>query len=329
MAAGTGEPGSPTPKQARGRRWRRCGRNLFVPSDLGPISADQRIVEAVSAAPGCAATGWAALHWMGAGWFDGTNDVGDLLPIPLATGDRRGVDRRAGAVVSEDWLFDEDVVVVDGLPVTVPERSVSWEVRRARWLPRAVRTIDMAAFDDLIDLETMGEYVAKLPSRPGVKLLRAALALADENVWSPMESEMRLLWQLDGHHAKPLCNAPIFDRRGNHLLTPDLFDPATGVGGEYNGGVHDGDEPRRRDLDREEIARSVGIELVPMMAGDRRQPDRFLRRLRAAYRRAADRSGTGDRWTLDQPDWWVDTSTVGARRSLSPAEREMWLRRRR
>jgi hypothetical protein len=229
--------------------------------------------------------------------------------------------------LSEDWLFADDIIRIDGLAITAPERSVSWEVRRARSIFDAVRIIDMAAYADLIDLESFGEYVARLPARPGIKLLRQALELANENVWSPMETDMRVSWIVDGRHPEPACNRPIFNLRGTHLLTPDLFDPVAGVAGEYDGATHAEDAPRSRDLDREELSRRFGIELVTMMAVDRREPSHFLRRLRGAYERAGAR-GTEDRsWTIEQPDWWVDTSTVAARRALSPADREIWLRR--
>lgn len=52
----------------------------------------------------------------------------------------------------------------------------------------------------------------------------------------------------------------------------------------------------------------------------------FRQRLRAAYRRAAERRRPR-RWTLDQPPWWVDTSTVARRRALTADQRAVWLRR--
>jgi hypothetical protein len=140
----------PTPGQARGWRWRRVSKGLYVPADVDPTTTAQRIVEAV-AGTGGAVTGWAAVHWMGATWFDGVASGGPL-PVPIALGDRRQVRPRPGVSVSEDWLFHDDVFVVDELPVTVPERSVTFQVRRTRSLARAVQIIDMAAFADLVDI---------------------------------------------------------------------------------------------------------------------------------------------------------------------------------
>lgn len=317
----------PTPGQARGRGWRRVGKGLHVPADVDPTTTEQRIVEAV-AGTGGAVTGWAALHWMYATWFDGVAGDGPL-PVPIALGDQRQVRPRPGARMSEDWLFEADVIVMDGLAVTVPERSVTFEVRRSRSLPRAVRIIDMAAFDDLIDLAGLAAYAERLVSRGGVRLLKQALPLANENAWSPPEVDMRLEWEGTGRAEQLLCNCPVFDLSGRHLFTPDLFDPIHGVAGEYNGAVHDGLDPRRRDLDREELYRRHGVEAVTMMSTDNRDVSRFIGRLHAAYGRARDRQGSTRTWTLDPPSWWVDTSTVEHRRALTPDQRARWLRRQR
>jgi hypothetical protein len=107
-----------------------------------------------------------------------------------------------------------------------------------------------------------------------------------------------------------------------------LYVPASVDAGEYDGVVHLGDGPRRRDLDRDAQYRDLGIELVTMMSGDGRDLTSFLARLHGAYRRAAQRRGTPHSWTVDQPGWWVDTSTVARRRALDADARAVWLRRR-
>ncbi|WP_435770087.1 hypothetical protein [Nocardioides sp. SYSU DS0651] len=321
--------GRPSPQQVRGKGWRRVAKGLYVPSGTDGTRTEQRIVEAVAGGPsGSAATGWAALAWRHAPWFDGTSADGSPLPVPLSLGDNRTVAPRQGVLLCEDWLFADDVECVDGLPVTSAQRSVSYEIRRARSLVDAVVALEMAAYADLVDLASFGDYVARLGSRPGVRRLRAALPLARENSWSPQETVMRLTWQRERRHGPLLCNPPLFGPDGSHLATPDLLDPEHAVAGEYNGAVHDGDEPRRRDLDREEELRSLGIEPVAMMAGDRRDPRGFLRRLDGAYARAAARRSTVRRWTLRPPSWWVDTATVAARRALDDEARAIWLRRR-
>lgn len=320
-----GETG-PTPGQARGKRWRRAGKGLYLPADVDPTTTSQRIVEAV-AGTGGAATGWAGLYWLYATWFNGlAGDGRTPLPVPVALHDSRRVRPRPGVQLSEDWLFEGDVILVAGVPITVPARSVTFEARRTRSLPRAVRIIDMAAFDDLVDIASLEAYVERLVARDGVPRLRQALGMARENTWSPLEVDMRMEWEGTGLAETLLCNPPLFDLSGRHLLTPDLFDPVRGVAGEYNGAVHDGVGPRRRDLDREELYRRHRIEVVSMMSTDNADISRFVGRLHAAYGRAA--AQPGDRsWTLAQPDWWVDTSTVARRRALPPEQRARLLRR--
>ncbi|WP_082573345.1 MULTISPECIES: hypothetical protein [unclassified Nocardioides] len=316
----------PTAGQARGPYWRTAGPRHHVPADV-PVTTEQRIVEAVGALPpGSAATGWAALHWLEARWFDGLSADGSPLPVPVALGDQRCARNRPGVTLSEDWLFADDVIVIDGLPITIPERSVTYAARTARDDIAAVRDIDMAAYDDLVDLDGLRSYTARLAGRSGKRRLLRALALADENSWSPMETVMRQAWR--GHRdASLLCNTPIFDLDGKHQFTPDVFDPATGVAGEYNGADHRIGGQHSRDLMREELTRRLGIEVVAMMAG-RGEIARFQYRLDGALARAAQRRGPRP-WTVVQPEKWVDTSTVAKRRALTADQAERWLRHRR
>ncbi|GAA3667935.1 hypothetical protein GCM10022237_29790 [Nocardioides ginsengisoli] len=322
----TGRTG-PTPGQARGGRWRGVAPGWYVPGEVDGAVLDQRIVEALAGVPSYAAvTGWASLARRDARWFKGlAADGRTVVDVPVAL-QTRGVRRRAGVELTEDWLFDDDIEVVDGLPVTRPERAVAFEVCRTRSLAPAVRMVDLACAADLTDLATLDTYTQRLIARPGVPRLRTALAWADENVWSPQESTMRVVWRQRIPRAL-LANRPLFDHDGRHLVTPDLIDPLAGVVGEYDGAVHLGDGLRRRDLDRDALYRDLGLELVTMMSAGTGDVHHFERRLAAAYRRAARRPAESPRWTLRQPAWWVDTSTVARRRALTLDQRATWLRR--
>ncbi|MCR1784302.1 hypothetical protein KVF89_17305 [Nocardioides carbamazepini] len=326
----TGRTG-PTPGQARGPRWRRVAPGWCVPAGCDGGMLDQRVVEALAGLPAdAAATGWAALGWRGARWFRGlAADGRTRLDVPIALASR-GARPRAGVVLTEDWLFEADVEVVDGLPVTRVERAVAFEACRASSVPGAVRVIDMACADDLTDLHRLTRYVAGLIARPGVRTLRAALEIADENAWSPPEVEMRLAWLRRVPSAVLRTNCPLFDPwapAGRHLVTPDLVDLAAGVVGEYDGAPHLARGVRRKDLERDALYRELDLEIVVMMSEDRRDLSAFFARLDAAYRRAAERPDRPRCWTVEQPDWWTDTSTVARRRALDEHQRRIWLRR--
>lgn len=320
-----GRWGGPSPGQVRGRGWRRTSNGRYVPSRTDSDATAQRIVEAAAGVPdGALVTGWAALHWQGVRYLDGRDASGSRLPVPLAVGDRRFVVSRVGVEVGFDWLFEDDACELDGLPVTSPARSVVRAIRGARTLVAAVQVVDMATVDDVVDLHEMWQYAGRLRGRPGIVRVREALTAADENTWSPMETVARLHWTSCGL-PRPLSNRPIFDADGRHLATPDLVDEEHGVVGEYDGRVHDGEGRRRRDYEVEERYRDLGLELVRLNSGRSGDLGALRQRLRAAYARASSRRRRPG-WTLEPPAWWVDTSTVAARRRLDVHERARWLR---
>lgn len=310
----------PTRGQARGPRWRAASTNRFVPIEVDPTLVDQRIVEAIAGAPDRAAvTGWAGLRWRGAEYFDGYDSRMQPRPVPVAVGDRKPLRSRAGVELRFGWLLENDVVAVDGLPVTRPERSVFDDVCRAGSLEQAVQIVSMACRSDMVSLDELLSYRCLLGSRQFTARFTDAIALSDENLWSPLEATMLLLWVGRGFR-RPLCNRPIFDLAGNHVVTPDLFDPIAGVAGEYDGVVHSRLRVQRRDVDRDACYRDLDLEVVTMVSDDLRDTSSFERRLASAYRRVAERPRRRD-WTIDLPDGWIDTSTVSARRALTEADR--------
>lgn len=310
----TGRSG-PTPNQARGPRWRWVARGLYVPASVDPTLDVQRIVEAAAALPEYGGvTGWAALHWMGARWYDGLGRDGRPKPVPLAIGGGAMRPDRL-RLPSKERLAPRDLSSHDGLPVTRAVRSLCYELRYAASWREAVVRADMAAQADLVSLAEARAYVEEVLSGwTGVPQARFALDHADENAWSPKESEMRLLWTADAGFPCPLTNRPVFDLDGRHLATPDLIDPVNGVAGEYDGPVHLDGERRHRDLQREDRLRSAGLETVTMVAADNRDRTAFLQRLHATYQRAARLPASERRYTLQLPPGWAPTHTVELRR---------------
>ncbi len=279
---------------------------------------------------GAAVTGWAALHWQRARWFSGFgNDGVSSLDVPVVT--KRFIRAQAGVEVSQEFLGPGDTEWVDRIVITRSVRSVAFVARRSRTLVEAVTAIDMAAYSDLVSLAELELYVDGLGPITGVGRLRDALALADENAWSPTEVTMRLVW-LGEDHARPLTNVPIFDEAGRHVATVDLLDPEAGVAGEYEGGVHLVGSRRAHDVAREGVLLRHGLQVVTMVASDLIEPSEFCRRLRDAYRRAGEHriAAPGRRsWTIEPPAWWQPTLTVDQRRTLSAADRERLLAHRR
>lgn len=323
----TGKRG-PTKRQASGPEWRRTSRGLHVPAYVDGSQPRQRIAEAASVLPVYGGvTGWASLHWAGGTWFDGLGLGGTTQrPVTLAVAGN-DIRPQAGIQISAERLRPQDLTELEGLRTTILVRAVCFEMRYAPNERLAVLPLDMAAFDDLLSIDEQRAYQAEHNGWIGIPQGRLASDLADENSWSPRETLMRLVWMFDAGLPRPLCNRAVFDFDGNHIGTPDLFDPAAGVVGEYDGALHLEGAHRSRDLTREEDFRSHGLEYVTMLAGDSRDPRPFVKRLMSAYSRALHTSQARRTWTLEQPTWWVDTSTVERRRALTQDQRERWLRR--
>ena len=288
------------------------------------MTIGQRIVEAVATHRAGVVTGWASLAWHGARWF------GDDLqrPVPLALQANEGTSDQAELVsVTQEFLHPDEVVRVDGLRSTTHIRSVAFEMRHAATPLRAAQVFAMAAYDDLVTADEISTYCATyLPRCAGVGRVRAALSRLTENAWSPTEVSMGWHWLDARPDVRLLHNCPIFDLSGRHVSTVDVIDPEAGVAGEYYGATHIVDKQRVEDVLREDVLRSTGLEVVVMLAPDLVDPADFTSRLDRAYERA---DGRVRGWTIEQPDWWVDTSTVAARRALTGARRERLLRYRR
>ncbi len=292
------------------------------------MSVEQRILEAAVVVPtNGAVTGWAGLHWCGAKrWFEGlAADGATPLPVSLAVGGEN-IRAQAGIDVCAERLDPRDVIVVDEVRVTVAVRSACFEMRSAANPRKAAVVLSMAAYSDAVSLDEMAEYAARHSGWNGIPRCRAAIPLAEENCWSPMEVEMVLAWRLDAELPRPLCNRPVFDRRGNHIGTPDLLDVEAGVVGQYNGSLHLHGAQQARDVDAEERYRAFGLECFTMLAAHRGDPTRLAERMHAARARARWAAESLRPWTVEYPPWWTPTHTVELRRQLDSVQQRRLLR---
>jgi len=315
----------PTRAAARGARWRRSGRGLYIPSDA-PTSVEQRIVDAAARLPSYGGvTGWAGLRWMGGVWFDGQADGGrSQRRVDLVTADST-IRSTRGIAVSEERLDPTELTAYAGLVVTHPARSLFFEMRHARGRAAALVAADMAAYSDLVSPTEPRAIASANPGWVGIGQMRDGVDDMEEKAWSPAEGSMRVIW-CDAGLPKPMCNRPVFALDGRHVGTPDLFDPAVGLVGEYDSALHLEGAQRARDVRREGLFRALGLEYVTMLSADLARPDGFVLRLRQAYARAA-RMPVADRaWTVELPPWWVPTFTVEQRRALDDRQRERFLK---
>lgn len=237
---------------------------------------------------------------------------------------------RPGLVVSQEVVAPRNLVRHDGVRLTEPLWSVAYEMRKAASDEAAVVAFDMAAFNDLVSISELGDYLeTDLVARQGVERVRRVLPLLDENASSPMEPVMQMTWQREVECPDLLMNHPVFDRRGRFVGTPDGIDVRAGVYGMYDGALHLAGDVRHVDVGKEAAYRALGLEGVTMMAGDLADRAPFVWRLREAYARASRRPASDRGWSVQTPAWWLDTTTVSARRALSSYDRERLLAHRR
>ncbi|WP_248583514.1 hypothetical protein [Nocardioides sp. InS609-2] len=294
--------GDLTWRRAGGPKFRQTSPGRCVPVAVTDDVVEQRVVEQGTRRFQGAVTGWAALRWQGAAYFDGTAHDGSRLPIPLISHSELRPDDRI--VVTREQLALAERIQVAGLWCASPERAVFDEVRRRGFLRAGVEAIDMAAAAGLTTVAAVSHHIYMAGPKTGIELARRAVALAVDSSGSPPETSMRLVWELDAELPRPLCNVPLFGRGGTLLGFPDLFDPEAGIVGEYDGAAHLAAANRRKDVAREERFRDHGLEYFTLVAGDLGDRAGVVRRMLRARDRALFLPESNRAWTLETPAWW-------------------------
>jgi hypothetical protein len=299
----------PTRMQARGPNWRRTSSGMYVPSSVDGAVVEQRIFEQGARIPAYGAvSGWAALRWHGAAYFDGVGYDGEELPVPLVLD--HGIRPDGSFAQTETQLAPSEWGIVDGLAVATVQRALFDEVVRRPGEREGGVAIGMTAAAKLISVGLFAMYVDQRSAWTGVPHVRRSLALARNDCWSPQEHRMVLIWVLDAGLDPPLCNREVFDLDGRLIGVPDLFDPQAGLVGEYQGEDHKDGARHRKDVAREERFRDHGLEYFELVGGDIANRQVAVERMLNARRRAKFLPPESRAWTLEPPPWRTRPETV-------------------
>jgi len=318
----------PTPWAARGPLWRASSRGHYVPARV-ERTTDQRILEAAATLPDHGGvTGWAALRWRRAPWFEGNGANGLLRPVPLVTAGSH-IRAQPGIAVSKERLDPADLEVVRRVSLTTAVRSVWFEMRYAYDEVDAAVALSMAAYSDLVSVDELAEFAWLHPGWTGAPRCRRGIPLAEENAWSPQEVRLHAVWQVRAQLPRLRCNERIFDRAGRHIATPDLLDVEAGLAVEYDGPTHLRVTERAKDVRREELYRRHRVEYLRVLAPHMADTWELVSRMQSARRRALFEAETTRSWTAQLPSWWIPTHTVALRRELSERDRDRLLAYRR
>jgi len=217
----------------------------------------------------------AALH--GAKWVD------VAAPLEILHCNRNPL---PGLRVRGDRIEDDEVALVDGIPVTTPARTA---LDLGCWYPtgEAVAATDALAKATDLKMAELEMLVQRYPSRRGIRQARIAVDLVDAGAQSPKETWLRLLL-IGARLPRPRTQIPVEDDWGDVIAYLDMGWEDLKVAIEYDGEHHRSDRWQyTRDIRRSEMLERLGWIVIRVVAGDR--PADILRRVRAALARRASR----------------------------------------
>jgi hypothetical protein len=220
--------------------------------------------------------------------------VAEITVPPTGSGSARAAHlHRAG-------IRPEDVVVVDGVPVTSVARTVV-DVARARPTAAAVTAIDAALHDRRATLEELQDVLLFQWNWPGIRRAHRAVRLSDERAESPLESVSRLVirWL---RLPRPDLQTRVRDGRGYPAGRLDFYWDEWGVAGEADGRSKYSDRPvLTEEKLRQEHLEDDSMVFVRWGWSDAIYHPHLLRsRLESGFDRgsARDRSGFPRLWSV-------------------------------
>ncbi|GAB3006874.1 hypothetical protein [Mycobacterium bourgelatii] len=188
----------------------------------------------------------------------------------------------AGIKVRNDRIEDDEIIWLDGMPVTTPARTA---LDMGCWYQTddAVARIDaLISATDLkpADVEALAQ---RYPGRRGTRMAGIALDLADGGSQSPKETWLRLLLIRAGF-PRPKTQIPVCNDFGEPFAYLDMGWEDLKVSAEYDGEHHWTDRRQQAwDIRRQEKVEGRGWINIRVVAGER--PADIIQRVAAARAR--------------------------------------------
>lgn len=222
-------------------------------------------------------SGWSAAHLHGERSFSSSAQVEITVPRRSRLRPQRGI------VVRHTDLPPEHILVVDGGPVTTPDRTALDVARRLRGTA-VIGALDSMLAHTPATIDGIRSCCAQSGAVHGRGRVLDALDGADAGAQSPPETDLRLLLERHGYRGFE-SQVEIHDARGRRILTADLADRDLRVALEYDGEHHLRRE--QRDYDSAVVLRaaSAGWLVMRLTRGLVDDPTLLLERLDAESRR--------------------------------------------
>ncbi len=251
-------------------RYTRLFRDVYVSPDT-PVTAALRAKAGwLWAKRQGVVAGFAAAALHGSKWVD------DTTTVELIHENRH---RLPGLSTRGDRIREDEIVVVDGIPVTSPTRTA---LDLGCWYPTTsgVAAIDSLARATDIKVADVELLAQRYPGRRGIARARLAISLFDPGAQSPKETWLRLVLVQAGL-PRPQTQIPVFDEFGSAIAYLDMGWEDVKVAVEYDGDQHRSDRSQYNwDIRRLERLQHRGWILIRVVAGDR--PADIVRRVRTA-----------------------------------------------
>lgn len=226
---------------------------------------------------------WAAWLWSGrraiiagraAAAVHGAKWVDDFAPIEIVGPFNHPP---PGIIIRREHISAEDLVELNGLPVTNPARTA---FDLARHLPRglAVAHLDALSAATGLALAEVTPLIARNRGVRSVRQCRATLSLMDGGAQSPKESWLRLVL-VDAGLPRPTTQIKVTD--GRLVAYLDMGWEQAMVAMEYDGDQHRTDRRQYvKDIRRAEMVNRLGWNVIRVINEDR--PNVIVQRARDA-----------------------------------------------
>jgi hypothetical protein len=187
--------------------------------------------------------------------------------------------RLPGLLTHGDRIEDDEITIVDGVPVTNPTRTV---LDLGCWYPltSGVAAIDSLARATEIKAADVELLARRYPGRRGIARARLAVTLFDAGAQSPKETWLRLVL-INAGLPRPQTQIAVQDESGTAIAYLDMGWEDAKVAVEYDGDHHRTDRDQYNwDVRRLELIHRLGWTVIRVVAGDR--PADIVRRVRSA-----------------------------------------------
>lgn len=249
-------------------RYRRIHRDVYVPKNAPRSLRDNIWAAWLWSGRRAIIAGRAAAALYGAKWVD------DVAPIEIIGPFNHPP---PGIIIRRERVSAEDVVELDGLPVTNPVRTA---FDLGRHLPRRLAVTHLDALSAATGLRSadVAPLFARNKGVRNVRRCRTALSLMDGGAQSPKESWLRLVL-IDAGLPRPTTQIRVTDGRLVAYLDMGWEEPMVAL--EYDGEQHRTDRRQYvKDIRRAETVGSLGWIVIRVINEDR--PSVIVQRAREA-----------------------------------------------